>query len=127
MDLQDRKNPHFIQAVKCSLAGLKAAFTSERNLKIDLVAGLAVIALGLVLDLGIDEWLWLSLAMTGVLVTELLNTALERVVDLTVGNQWHPLAKEAKDIAAGAVLIAAFQAMLIGALIFGPYLLKGRG
>ena len=70
MDLQDRKNPHFIRAVKCSLAGLKVAFTSERNLKIDLVAGLAVIALGLVLDLGLDEWLWLSLAMTGVLVTE---------------------------------------------------------
>ncbi|EUJ41646.1 diacylglycerol kinase [Brochothrix campestris FSL F6-1037] len=68
------------------------------------------------------EWLFLVLAVAFVIFAEMVNTACERIVDLCTG-EYNELAKHAKDIAAGAVLIATIGAVIIGAIIFMPYLL----
>lgn len=82
----------------------------------------AIVTVGAVyLRLTRAEWATLVFAIALVLVTEMLNTAVEATVDLCTGN-FHPLAKIAKDVAAGAVLLAAFCSVIIGVLVFGPHL-----
>lgn len=77
---------------------------------------------GLILQLTINEWLWLMLAIFLVLIAETLNTIVEAVVDLVVGQTYHELAKRAKDVAAGGVLLAALFAVIVGALVMLPAL-----
>jgi diacylglycerol kinase (ATP) len=69
------------------------------------------------------EWCWMTLAIIGVWLAEALNTAIEFLTDL-VSPEFHPLAGKAKDVAAGAVLIAAIGAVVIGMFVFGPHLLR---
>jgi diacylglycerol kinase len=102
-------------------SGLARTVTTQRNMKIHLLATAAVLALAGLLELSREEWLFLLLAIFLVLVAEALNTAVETVVDL-VSPGPNPLAGRAKDIAAGAVLLAALHAVVAGALIFGPHL-----
>jgi diacylglycerol kinase len=92
-------------------------------MRFHLAAALVVIVLAIRLQVAPQEWLWLLAAITGVLVTELMNTAIERTVDLATPDV-HPLAKAAKDTAAGAVLVAALFAAAIGFIILGPPLWK---
>ncbi|AGK54961.1 diacylglycerol kinase family protein [Bacillus sp. 1NLA3E] len=106
-----------------AIQGIIHAFKHERNLKIHFVAALLVILLGCWLQLTTTEWLFVLLAIGGVITLELLNTAVERLVDL-VTKEDHPLAKQAKDIAAGAVLVYAILSVLIGLIIFIPKLLN---
>ena len=84
---------------------------------------MAVIGLGVYCRITRLEWALLALAVAGVWTAELLNTAIEALTDL-VSPAWHPLAGKAKDVAAGAVLLAALGALVVGALVFGPYLLQ---
>ncbi|MCD9022979.1 diacylglycerol kinase family protein [Cohnella sp. NL03-T5] len=86
-------------------------------------AALVVIVIGAWLRVKAHDWLWLSVAITGVWVSELFNTAIERTVDLA-SPDIHPLAKAAKDTAAGAVLVAALFAVVVGAIVLGPPLWK---
>lgn len=88
-----------------------------------MVGSLAVIA-GLILRLTVNEWLWLVLAIFLVLIAETLNTIVEAVVDLIVGETYHDLAKRAKDVAAGGVLMAAVFAVIVGVLVMLPALLR---
>lgn len=97
--------------------GIKYAFAHERNMKLHLAAGCTVFALAWWFSLERLEVMILSLAVTSVFVTEMINTAMERVVDL-VSPELHPVAKTVKDVAAGAVLIASFFAAFIGCLLF---------
>lgn len=90
-------------------------------MRIHLLITAIVLALGLFLGLSRVDWLFLLLAIALVLVAEMLNTAVEVVVDL-VSPDFHPLAGRAKDVAAGAVLLAALHAVVAGVLIFGPHL-----
>jgi undecaprenol kinase len=69
------------------------------------------------------EWLFILVAIGGMFALELVNTAIERLVDLVTA-EYHPLAKQAKDLAAGAVLVYAILSVGIGMVIFLPYLLK---
>ncbi len=69
----------------------------------------------------------MALTATSVLVVELLNTSIESVVDLAIGKRFHPLAKIAKDCAAGAVLVASISSLLIAVLLLLPPLLKQLG
>lgn len=89
------------------------------NFKIHLVAILLVILAGWFYHLAINEWLWIILAIGLVLVAELLNTAMEILVDL-VSPDFNIQAGKVKDVAAGAVVVAAIISFLIGALIFIP-------
>ena len=89
-------------------------------MKIHVAVTLLVIIAGFILGLSVTEWC-ICLGLFGlVMALELVNTAVEAVVDLVVTAERHPLAKIAKDTAAGAVLIAAIMAAVIGLLIFVP-------
>ncbi|MFM7228859.1 MAG: diacylglycerol kinase family protein [Cyanobacteriota bacterium] len=102
--------------------GLVYAFGSQRNFRIHVFTGAAVLALGLWLQLPLQQVAVLVLTITAVLVLELINTAVEAVVDLAVGRRFHPLARIAKDCAAAAVLTAALASLLIAVLLLWPAL-----
>jgi diacylglycerol kinase len=95
---------------------------TQANFRIHSAISVAVIVIGLVVQPGPIEWAVLIVTMMIVLAAELMNTALEATLD-RVSVEQHPLAKVAKDTAAGAVLISAGGAVLVGLLILGPHLL----
>jgi diacylglycerol kinase (ATP) len=109
-----------VAAVRYALRGVGFMFC-ERNCQVLAAATVAALAAGAYFGLSALEWCALVFATTGVWVAEALNTALERLTDL-VSPGHHPLAGKAKDIAAGAVLLAVLGAVSIGVLIFGPRL-----
>ena len=104
-----------------AFAGVRYLLWTQRNAKIHTAIGLAAIGLGLAL--GIDHYEWLALLITIALViaAEGVNTALEAVVDLA-SPEYHPLAKIAKDVGAGTVLITAIASVLVGMVLFLPRL-----
>lgn len=91
----------------------------EQNMRFHVVSALVVIVAGAVTGLSAIEWCVIIAVIGIVLATELFNSAIERVVDLASPNI-HPLAKQAKDLAAGAVLVIAGMSVIIGLLIFLP-------
>lgn len=129
MVLKDRRNrssfrnKNFIQALSHAKDGLVYALVNERNFKYQLLASLLVCLLAAVLSVSRLEWLWLDLAICLMLLTELLNTSIETLVDLVVGDRYHPLAKAAKDLGAAMALLVACFTVVIGLLIFLPKLL----
>lgn len=92
-------------------------------MKIHMAAAFLAVVFGIKFTVSPVEWLILVLTIMAVLVTELMNTALEAVVDLA-SPEFHPLAKIAKDVAAGAVLVTAVSAVIIGSIIFCPKIAK---
>lgn len=103
-----------------ALRGVSVAFQGERNLKIHSVMALAAISLALCLHIDALSWALLFLAIGLVVTAELLNTAIERAIDMFTGGEFHNLAKDAKDVAAGAVVCAAISSAAMGAAIFLP-------
>ena len=102
--------------------GLKIAWTEEFNFKVQVVAAILAIFLGWFFEISRTEWT-LVIAMIGfVLAAEAFNTAIEIDMDLT-SPEYHPYAKDTKDVAAGAVLLAALTALIVGLFIFSPYML----
>lgn len=101
-------------------AGISYAFRTQRNFKIHVIVGIAVLSLSLVLGLPPVEIAVLGLTVGAVMALELINTALESVVDLTVKQTYHELAKIAKDCAAGAVLISALVSVVVAASLLLP-------
>jgi diacylglycerol kinase (ATP) len=104
-----------------AIRGIATLLAQEANAQIHLVASIAAIALGLWLGLTPGEWCWIALAIALVWVAEALNSALEALAD-AVHPARDPRVGRAKDLAAGAVLIAAIASAVIGALLFGPRL-----
>ncbi len=92
---------------------------TQRNSWIHAAASLTVVVLGLWLKLSRHDWALIILTMAMVWMAEFMNTALEAIVDMTMPEK-HPLAKVAKDVSAGAVLLGACAAVLVGILILGP-------
>jgi diacylglycerol kinase (ATP) len=111
-----------IRSFSHAFAGISHSLRTQANLRIHLVAAIAVISAGLLLQISTVEWAILVVTIMIVMSAELFNTAIEAVVD-RVGNEPHPLSKIAKDTAAGAVLIGAIGSVIVGLLIFGPRLL----
>jgi diacylglycerol kinase (ATP) len=107
--------------------GLAYGFSSQRNFRIHVVIGTVVFGLGLWLQLNINHLAVLVLTVTAVLVLELINTAIEAVVDLAIGRRYHPLARIAKDCAAAAVLVASISSLMIALLLLLPPLLNRLG
>ena len=99
---------------------------SQHNAWIHAVATLVVTAGGVVVGLGRFEWIALILAIVSVWTAESLNTAFEYLCDVA-SPDFHPLVEKAKDVAAGAVLLCAVGAAVIGAVVFTPDVLKGFG
>ena len=113
----------FLYAAK----GLAYAFSTQRNFRIHIGFALAAFGLGFFLGLNKSDLSIMALTATSVLVVELLNTAIESVVDLAIGKRFHPLAQIAKDCSAGAVLVASISSVLIAVLLLFPPLLKQLG
>jgi diacylglycerol kinase (ATP) len=103
--------------------GLKVLLQTQQNARIHAAAAILVIAAAALLRISSTEWSLIAIAILCVWVAEALNTAIEFVVDL-VSPDHHSLAAKAKDVAAGAVLLAAIGAAVVGAIVFGPYVLR---
>lgn len=116
--------PNLLTSFRYAWAGLKYAFGTQRNFRIHALIGVLAISLGIFLGITSTEMALIGLTVALVLVLELINTALESVVDLTVKQTYHELAKIAKDCAAGAVLVGAIAAVFVAALILLPPLVK---
>lgn len=108
-----------LSAFKSAFQGITNSIESEFHMKVHFIA--AFITIGLAYYLNIDPYEWMAIIICIVMVigVELINTAIEHAVDLFHPNQ-HPLAGKAKDAAAGAVLIIAIGALIIGLIIFIP-------
>ncbi len=112
-----------ILSFKYAIEGLVTALRDEPNLKIHVfLAGVAII-LGFLFSITWEEWLAILILIGLVISVELTNTAIEELVDSFTGEN-HPSAKKAKDVAAGAVLIASITALVVGIVIFLPYFIR---
>jgi diacylglycerol kinase (ATP) len=103
--------------------GLKVLLQSQQNARIHAVATVLVLAVGVLLRISTIEWALIVLAILCVWVAEALNTAIEFLVN-RISPEPHPLAGKAKDVAAGAVLVAAIGSAIIGVCVFGPHILR---
>ena len=108
-----------LQSFGYAFRGIRVVFGTEANMQIHIVITILVIVCGIAFSISLTEWMFCLLCIGLVVGAEMINTALENVVDLASPGQ-HPLAGKAKDIAAGAVLICAIISVLIGLLIFVP-------
>ncbi|MBK9713897.1 MAG: diacylglycerol kinase family protein [Kouleothrix sp.] len=104
-----------------AFAGLLHLLWTQRNAKIHTALGLVAVALGAALGIDRYEWLALILTIAMVLAAEGVNTAVEAAVDLC-SPDYHPLAKIAKDVGAGTVLLTAIMAVIVGLVLFLPHL-----
>ena len=113
------KSKNVFHSFKYAFSGLKYGFINTKNLHIDFFFILAVIICGFLFKVCYIEWIVLILCIGLVVYLELINTAIESVVDLASPDV-HPLAKASKDVAAGAVLFSAIISAIIGIIIFLP-------
>lgn len=113
------KQPSFLQSLKHAWAGVIFTIRTQRNAKIHLLAGIATLAFAWMVGLTTTHLSILALTIGGVIACELINTAVEAMVDL-LSPEWHERAKVAKDAAAGAVLALSITAVIVGLLILGP-------
>ncbi|MBC7744877.1 MAG: diacylglycerol kinase family protein [Flavobacterium sp.] len=109
----------FFKSFIYGIQGISYALGTQLNFKVHFIAAILVLVLGFFLNIDSREWLWIVLAISLVLFSELLNTALEVLVDL-VSPDYHIKAKIVKDVAAGAVLVTALFAIITGLIIFIP-------
>ena len=108
---------YLCKSIKHALLGLKVAYKTEKNFRIHIWFGILVIVVALYWPLDKYLWLILLIVIALVLVLEILNSAIERLVDM-LAPQTHKFAKEVKDLLAAMVLVVAIFAILIGSLIF---------
>ncbi|MEV5028625.1 diacylglycerol kinase family protein [Paenibacillus sp. LPE1-1-1.1] len=109
----------FIASFAVAVSGIGFALRTQSHMRIHAFAGLSACVLGLIVSLKPLEWAIILLAIAVVMSAEMINTAVEQAVNLA-SPSIHPVAKVAKDVAAGAVLIAAAVSAIIGLLILGP-------
>lgn len=105
-----------------AVQGFRFAFGAERNLKVMVAGGFFAIAMGLVLQIDLISWAIVILCCGVVIAAELMNTAIETVVDL-VSPEYHPLAGRAKDIAAGAVWWLSLMVAIVGIVVYARAIL----
>ena len=103
-------------------AGLLYCIRTQRNFRIHVAAAILALIAGFILELALTEWAIIALLVVMVLAAEMVNTMVEALVDLVI-QDYHPLAKVAKDVAAGVVLLTAGGAVVVGVLIFVPKLI----
>ena len=129
MDLQDNKNykrkwknRDVISSLEFALTGIFTAFKEEKNMRSHVLSALAAIIAGLIFRISATEWLFLLLSIFLVIAFEIMNSAVENVVDLASDYHFSMRAKNAKDMAAGAVLVVSGFAVITGLIIFLPKL-----
>lgn len=112
----------FFKSFVFAARGMKVAFLHERNFKVQLCVALLTIGAGFYYSISAIEWIAITILIGLVLSLEMVNTALENLVNL-VTQERKPLAGKIKDLAAGAVLLASIIAAIAGIIIFRKYLL----
>lgn len=129
MDLQDNKNNKrkwknrdVISSLEFALTGIFTAFKEEKNMRSHVLSAVAAIIAGLIFRISVTEWLFLLLSIFLVIAFEIMNSAVENVVDLASDYHFSMRAKNAKDMAAGAVLVVSGFAVITGLIIFLPKL-----
>jgi diacylglycerol kinase len=113
------RSRNIVESFRHAFAGLWYALRTQRNARIHLIIAVGVVALGLWLGLSYTQWTVLTLTIGFVLVSEMLNTMTESLVDL-ICPEYHPQAKIVKDVTAGMVLLGAIIAVAVGLLVLGP-------
>ena len=121
-NLKQNKKREFKKSLKYALRGLLYVIRNERNFRIELIIASLVIIGAIILGLKSWEFIIVLLMISWVLVAELINTALERVVDI-LEPKVHPFARLIKDVMAAAVLFSSMMALIIGLVIFAPYII----
>lgn len=111
----------FIVGFVYAFRGLWHALRTQRNMRVHLTVALLVTVAGILLHISAVEFAMLYVAIAGVFISEMFNTVCEICVDLAQP-EYHPLARIAKDVAAGAVLLSAMLAVVIGIFVLGPHL-----
>lgn len=112
-----------IRSIKFAAVGIWTMLKSQHNAWIHACATVAVVIVGLLFGLSRFEWCWLVVAIVAVWTAEALNTAFEFLADVA-SPEFHPLVENSKDVAAGAVLISAIGAVIIGLLVLGPHVVE---
>jgi diacylglycerol kinase (ATP) len=112
-----------IRSFKFAFVGIWTMLKSQHNAWVHACATACVVAAGFFFGVSAAEWCWLVLAIMAVWTAEALNTAFEFLADVA-SPEFHPLVKHSKDVAAGAVLISAAGAVVIGLLVLGPHALE---
>ncbi len=118
------KQQGFSNTFKNARKGMRLVLKSEVNIRVHFCIAMAVLALGVVLDFSIERMCILLLTIAFVIVTEMLNSAVEFSLDAVFHNRYSKLVGMAKDISAGAVMFASVVAIVIGVLLFGSALLN---
>ena len=113
------RSRNLLESFRYALAGLSYALRTQRNTRVHLTVSTAVVALGVWMGLTATQWAVLALTIGSVLVSEMLNTVAETLVDL-VSPGYHPLARVIKDVTAGAVLLTSVVSVVVGLLVLGP-------
>ena len=111
----------FIAGFGHAFKGLWYALRTQRNARVHISIAILAILMGVVLHISAVEFAIVFMAITGVFIAEMFNTVFELCIDLA-SPDYHPLAKIAKDVAAGAVLLSAMLSVVIGLFVFGPHL-----
>ncbi|HEX9033724.1 MAG TPA: diacylglycerol kinase family protein [Streptosporangiaceae bacterium] len=112
----------FVRSFSFAGQGVWHVLRTQRNMRVHLAAAIAVVIAGVVLRISAAGWAAVALAIGLVLVAEIFNTVVEAIIDLQT-SEYHPLAKVAKDSAAGAVLVASIAAVGVAVAVFLPRLL----
>ena len=112
-----------IRSVRYAVAGIAHMIRSQHNAWIHAIATLIVLVAAVLLHLAPTDWCWIILSISIVWTAEALNTAFEFLAD-AASPDFHPLVRSAKDVAAGAVLVTAIAALVIGIIVFAPYVEK---
>ncbi len=111
----------FITGFRYAFSGLWYALRTQRNARVHVGIAILAIVLGIVLHISTVEFAMVFVAITSVFIAEMFNTVFELCVDIAAPD-YHPLAKIAKDVAAGAVLLSAMLAVVIGLFVFVPHI-----
>ncbi len=117
------KNRTLLDSFQNAWAGIRYSVKTQRNIRIHLSVAFIALVLSWLLEIGKVDFLFVIIAISLVFATEMVNTAVEKTVDLFMST-YHPLAKIAKNVAAGAVFVAAVNAVIIGIAVLGIPLLK---
>jgi undecaprenol kinase len=112
-----------VLSFKYALNGIITALKDEPNLKIHFFLAILALILGFLFQISSSDWLVIIIAIGVVFSVEMTNTSIEELAD-SFTNEIHPSVKKAKDVAAGAVLVASITALLVGLIIFLPYFLN---
>lgn len=111
----------FFDSLRYALEGITYCIKTQKNMRIHLIFAIITLAAGIIVKISRTEFILVIMAISIVFICEIINTAVEKAIDATT-KEYNPIAKIAKDVAAGAVLVAAINSIIVGLLIFGRFL-----